>query len=283
MINGFIKVTDTQRQQFRDEGYLIIRNALDDDMIGRLIEAGDRLIATEARFNRYQTSEFYDGFRNCIVMDDAFIPLLTNDVTLPIVIQLLGSNLQLSTSHLIYRHPDPLGTSATVRRPGWHRDGGRTQLDLGLGNYPRLGLKCAFYLTDLSEPNSGVTMLAPGSNQLKERIEIADGETDPEDALEPLLNPGDCVIFEYRTWHAGAPNFTDITRKAVMIGYCYRWLKPMDYVKQDAAFVDKLSDIERYLVGEEVDDTLEFQPQGGANPLNVWCEKHGVEQDRLGM
>ncbi len=283
MINGFSKVTDAQRQQFRDEGYLIVRNTLGDDMIGRLIEAGDRLIATEERFNRYQTSDFYDGFRNCITMADAFIPLLTNEVTLPIVIQLLGSNLQLSTSHLIYRHPDPPGTPATVRRPGWHRDGGRTQLDLGQDNYPRLGLKCAFYLTDLSEPNSGVTMLAPGSNQLKERIEIADGETDPSNALEPLLNPGDCVIFEYRTWHAGAPNFTDITRKCVMIGYCYRWLKPMDYVKQDASFINKLGDIERYLVGEEVDETLEFQPQGGANPLHEWCDKHGIEQDRLGQ
>jgi len=283
MLNGFTKLTEEQRQQFRDEGYLIIRNALDGDMISLLIEAGDRLIATDERFNRYQTSEFYDGFRNCMVMDDAFIPLLTNDVTLPLVIQLLGSNLQLSTSHLIYRHPDPPGTPATVRRPGWHRDGGRTQLDLGQGKYPRLGLKCAFYLTDLSEPNSGVTMLAPGSNQLKERIEIADGETDPANALEPLLNPGDCVIFEYRTWHAGAPNFKEITRKCVMIGYCYRWLKPMDYVKQDAAFVNKLSDIERYLVGEEVDDTVEFQPSGGLNPLNEWCEQNGIQQDRLGQ
>ena len=143
-------------------------------------------------------------------------------------------------------------------------------------------LKCAFYLTDLSEPNSGVTMLAPGSNQLTERIEIAMAKPIRQDALEPLLNPGDCVIFEYRTWHAGAPNFTDFTRKCVMIGYCYRWLKPMDYVKQDAAFVDKLSDIERYLVGEEVDSTVEFQPQGGANPLHAWCEEHGVQQDRLG-
>lgn len=283
MINGYTKLTEEQRRQFRDEGYLIVRNALDEVSISRLIEAGDRLIATDERLNRYQTSEFYDGFRNCIVMDDAFIPLLTNSVTLPLVIQLLGSNLQLSTSHLIYRHPDLPGTPDTVRRPGWHRDGGRTQLDLGQGNYPRLGLKCAFYLTDLSEPKSGVTLLAAGSNRLKERIEIPEGETDPATAIEPLLNPGDCVIFEYRTWHAGAPNFTDITRKCVMIGYCYRWLKPMDYVKQDAAFVAKLSDIERYLVGEEVDDTVEFQPQGGANPLNAWCEKHGIEQDRQGL
>ena len=283
MLNGFTKLTDEQRRQFRDEGYLIVRDTLEDDAIGQLVEAGDRLLAGDARQNRYATSAYYDGYRNCISMADAYIPLLTNSVTLPLVIQLLGSNLQLSTSHLIHRHPDPPGTPDSIRRPGWHRDGGRTQLDLGQGKYPRLGLKCAFYLTDLSEPNSGVTMLAPGSNQLSERIEIPEGETDPANAIEPLLNPGDCVIFEYRTWHAGAPNFTDRTRKAVMIGYCYRWLKPMDYVKQDASFVEKLSHIERYLVGEEVDDTLEFQPQGGANPLNEWCEKHGVEPDRHGM
>ena len=282
MINGFTKLSDEQRRQFRDEGYLIVRNALNEDSISPLIEAGDRIIATDERFNRYQTSEYYDGFRNCIVMDDAFIPLLTNTVTLPLVIQLLGSNLQLSTSHLIYRHPDPPGTPDSVRRPGWHRDGGRTQRDLGEDNYPRLGLKCAFYLTDLSQPRSGATLLAAGSNQLKERIEIPEGETDPATVIEPLLNPGDCVIFEYRTWHAGAPNFRDITRKCIMIGYCYRWLKALDFVKQDASFVKKLSEIERYLVGEEVDDTLEFQPEGGVNPLNEWCEKHGIEPDRLG-
>ena len=282
-MQGFTKLTDDQRQQFRDQGYLIVRNVLEDDLISRLIDAGDRLLAAGERYNRFQTSEFYDGYRNCITMDDAFIPLLTNEVTLPLVIQLLGSNLQLSTSHLIHRHPDPSGTPVTVRRPGWHRDNGRTSSDLGAANYPRIGLKCAFYLTDLSEPNSGVTMLSPGSNQLTERIEIPEGKTDPANAIEPLLKPGDCVIFEYRTWHAGAPNFTDITRKAVMIGYGYRWLKPMDYVKQQLEFVEKLTDIEKYLVGDEIDDTLEFQPSGGLNPLNEWCAAYGVEQDRLGM
>ena len=101
-------------------------------------------------------------------------------------------------------------------------------------------------------------MLAPGSNLLTARIDIPEGATDPANAIEPLLNPGDCVIFEYRTWHAGAPNFSALTRKAVMIGYCYRWLKPMDYVRQEQSFLEKLSGIEKYLVGEEVDDTLEF-------------------------
>ncbi len=281
-MQGFSKLTKGQRRQFHEEGYLIIRNALDEASISRLIEAGDRIIATDERFNRYQTSAYYDGFRNCITMDDAFIPLLTQASTLPLVLQLLGANLQLSTSHLIYRHPDPAGTADSIRRPGWHRDGGGISGDLGAANFPRLGLKCAFYLTDLSEPNSGVTMLAPGSNQLSERIDIPEGETDPVNALEPLLNPGDCVIFEYRTWHAGAPNFTARTRKAVMIGYCYRWLKPMDFVRQDEAFLEKLTEIEKYLAGEEVDDTKEFQPGGGYNPLKAWCREYGVEPVRQG-
>ena len=282
-MQGFTKLSEDQRRQFRDDGYLIAGNALNEDMISRLIEAGDRVIASEERLNRYTThGGIYDGYRNCVTMDDAFIPLLTNEVALPLVIQLLGSNLQLSTSHLIYRHPDPPGTPDSARKPGWHRDNGRTQLDLGQDNYPRIGLKCAFYLTDLSQPQSGVTMLSPGSNQLSERVEIGAGKADPENAIEPLLNPGDCVIFEYRTWHAGAPNFTDITRKAIMIGYAYRWLKPMDYVKQQPDFVEKLTDVEKYLVGEEIDGTLEFQPQGGLNPLNEWCERHGVLPDRHG-
>ena len=93
-MQGFTELTEEQRQQFRDEGYLIVRNVLDDVSISRLIEAGDRIIAKEDRFNRFQTNGgLYDGYRNCITMDDAFIPLLTNGkVTLPLVIQLLGSN-----------------------------------------------------------------------------------------------------------------------------------------------------------------------------------------------
>ena len=39
--------------------------------------------------------------------------------------------------------------------------------DLGDQHIPRHSLKVAYYLTDLSEPNSGVTMMAAGSNQLK--------------------------------------------------------------------------------------------------------------------
>jgi ectoine hydroxylase len=280
---SFTPLTNEQRRQFDEEGYLIIRNVLDSDTIEQLIEAGDRLIATDNRENRQQdVPGLYDGFRNVLSMDAAFTPLVTHPVTLPIIIQLLGANLQVSTSHLIYRWADPPGTDPKRRLPGWHRDNGRTRLDLGEHAYPRMGLKAAYYLTDLSEPNSGVTLMAPGSHLLREPLYIPPGQADPDNVAEPLLNPGDCVIFEYRTWHAGGANLRGLTRKAVMIGYHYRWLKPMDYLQQPPHVLEQMDVLQRFLVGERVDDGVEFMPNGSWNPLVDWCEQHGVLADRLG-
>ena len=277
----YVPIAEEQLKQFDDEGYLIIRQAIDSETVSRLIEAGDRLIASDRIENRQRRDEGrYDGFRNCITMDDAFVPLLTHPVILPLVIQLLGANLQLMTSHLIYKSPELPGTPATRRSPGWHRDYLQAMQDLGHYSIPRLELKCAYHLTDLSEPNSGVTMVAPGSNQLKEPMPIPEGQVDPVNVLEPLLQPGDCLIFENRTWHAGAANLSDHIRKVIMIGYGYRWVMPMDFRKQEAEFVARLNPLEQFLVGEPFDDIKTFRPAGGANPLRDWCEQHNVPTAR---
>ena len=266
-----------QLNQFDQQGYLIVRNALDGATISRLIEVSDRLIASDIKVNRQRKPDgLYDGFRNSVTLEDAYIPLMTHPTILPIVVQLLGANLHLMTSHLIYKHPDPAGTPASHRTPGWHRDYAQAMHDLGHYTIPRIELKCAYYFTDLSEPNTGVTLVAPGSNRLKERIEIPAGQADPANTVEPLINPGDCLIFENRTWHAGAANLSSWIRKGIMIGYGYRWVMPMDFRKQEAGFVEKLTPLERYLVGEQWDDELGFQPDGGGNPLKDWCKQHSL-------
>ena len=268
----FVQITPEQKKQFDDEGYLIIRGALDEEMVSSLTEAGDRLVATDRTQNRQRRpGGLYDGFRNCVSMDEAFLPLITNPKTFSIVAQLLSPYLSLLTSHLIYRYPDPPGSPDTERLPGWHRDHYMSMRDLGDQHIPRHSLKVAYYLTDLSEANSGVTMMAAGSNQLKERIEIPEGQVDPATKVEPMLNPGDCVFFENRTWHAGAANLTKRVRKAVMVGYSYDWVSPTDYRRQSPELVEKLTPIERYLVGEPVDDNPAFDFTGGANPIADWC------------
>jgi len=264
-----------QLAHFDQQGYLVVRNALDSNTISTLIEASDRLIASDRQVNRQRTANgLYDGFRNSVTLDDAYLPLMTHPTILPIVVQLLGANLHLMTSHLIYKHPDPAGTPSTHRTPGWHRDYAQAMHDLGHYSIPRIELKCAYYFTDLSEPNSGATLVSPGSNHLQAPIQIPAGQVDPANTVEPLLNPGDCLIFENRTWHAGATNLSGWIRKGIMIGYGYRWVMPMDFRKQDAAFVERLTPLQRYLVGEQWDDEVNFQPNGGANPLKAWCQEN---------
>ncbi|MCY3865049.1 MAG: phytanoyl-CoA dioxygenase family protein [Chloroflexi bacterium] len=276
----FVKITPEQKRQFDEEGYLIMREAIDSETVSALIEAGDRLIASDRQLNRQRRpGGKYDGFRNCVSMDEAFRPLITNPKVFSIVAQLLSPYLSLLTSHLIYRAPDPPGSPDTERLPGWHRDHYMSMRDLGDQHIPRHSLKVAYYLTDLSEPNTGVTMVAARSNQLKERIEIPEGQVDPASKVEPLLNPGDAVFFENRTWHAGAANLTDRTRKAVMIGYSYDWITPTDYRQQAPELVEKLSPMERYLVGEPADDNPHFDFTGGYNPIAEWCAENEYQHN----
>ena len=260
---------------FNSQGYLIMRNVLDQPAIDQLIQAGDWLINSKKRKNR-QLSQIkrYDSFRNCITLDEIFIPLLTHHKILSAVVQLLGAHLQLMTSQLIYKSPDPQQTLVTARSPGWHRDyASATKI---LGNLvPRILLKCAFYLTDLSAPNSGATMIAPGSNHLLDNIVIPTGDADPVGAIEPSLQAGDCLLFENRTWHAAAANLSDRTRKVVIFGYGYRWVMPMDYRTQQVSFLAKLNQLEKYLVGEPYQKTPEYRPGGGDSPLADWCEQYG--------
>ena len=77
-------LSDEDIRQFDDKGYLIVRNVLDSDTINELIEVSDQLMASDRRENRQHNSNgLYDSFRNCISIDDAFIPLLTQKTILP--------------------------------------------------------------------------------------------------------------------------------------------------------------------------------------------------------
>lgn len=273
----FTPLDGEQKRQFDEQGYLIVRGALNEAEIACLIAAGDRLIASDATESRQKMSGTYDGFRNCIGMDEAFLPLLTHPNTMPLIAQLLGPNLHLVTSHLIYKMPNPAGTPSTLRQPNWHRDIAGTPEDLGHASVPRMEMKCAFYLTDLSEPSSGVTLFAPGSNHLKERIVIPEGQSDPDGAVEPLLRAGDAVFFENRTWHAGSANLTDRVAKMVMFGYGYLWLKEFDYIAQSPQLLAQTDDIGRQLLGGLKDPEGRFVPGGIATPLREWCKANGVQ------
>lgn len=274
----FTPLTPEQRAQFENDGYLIVRNVLDRPMIDRLIAAGDRLIGSDNQENRQRTPDgLYDSFRNCVVMDDAFLPLLTHPKVIPLVVQIMGPNLWLFTTHLIYKHPDPAGTPTTKREPGWHRDIAGVDADLGHAGAPMLDIKTAFYLTDAIEPNSGATLVAPGTHKLTTRPKTPPGRVDPEGAVEPSMRAGDCLLFENRTWHAAGANLSGRTRKVVMVGLTYRWLRPADFMVQPDSLLEKACPIGQQFLGGLKDPNGHFIPGGNNKPLTDWWKANGLK------
>ena len=86
---------EADRDHFDRQGFLIVRQALDETTVARLIEAGDRLLASDLRTGRQQAAHGRtDGFRNTIALDDAFIPLIDHPQILPTVVQLLGAPIR---------------------------------------------------------------------------------------------------------------------------------------------------------------------------------------------
>ena len=263
----FVRLTEEQRCSFDENGYLIIREALDAPMLQQVLETADHMVA-----QRYRESGGRRTSLTNVIAEEGFIPLLTWHRTVPLVVQLLSHNIRLSKSHLIYKYHDPVEIDEDRY---WHRDIQNSHEDLGPAGNTRLQIKIAYHLTDAMESRSGNTWLSPGSNNLTRPLEIPEGRFDPENAIEPKLRAGDAFLFENRTFHRAGKNRTDRTRKVVMFGYSYAWLSPNDVITQPEEVTERIKDpIGRQLLGA----LRRPNSQIDSRPLREWCGQHGVRR-----
>jgi len=222
----FAVMTDDQRQELRSTGLLRIPAALPPGDVQRLAAALDRVYAEECAAGHAEIGgpmHLLGG----IGRDDAFLDLLDHPAVFPIIWGELGWNLYVYQCHL-----DVTPRRARPRAGrfwGWHQDGGRQNLDLDSDPRPRLSLKVAFWLSDLSEARRGNMLVIPGSherNRLPRPPETHSYE--PEGAMPVLASVGDALIFDRRLWHSRSDNLSTVTRKAIFLAYTYRWIRPRD-------------------------------------------------------
>ncbi|NRA37125.1 MAG: phytanoyl-CoA dioxygenase family protein [Planctomycetes bacterium] len=273
-------LTQQQASDFARDGFLHVPSALDQDMVQKLISAGDRLVASDLQQGRRDNGQS-DGFRNFIALEPCVLDLLCNPLTLPLVVQIMGPSLQLHTSDLIWKYPDPIDSDDDCRIPGWHRDIQKMTRDIDYDSMPRFEIKVAYYLTDCPDESFGQTRVAAGSHRWRSEWQQKDGQIDPDSCRIPILKSGDALLFENRCLHAGGPNKSDQIRKTLMMGYSHNWMRPDDYDQQSPELLERCDPMQRCLIEQinsNFDELGRFRPCVRETPLETWAYEHGYTQ-----
>jgi hypothetical protein len=73
---------------------------------------------------------------------------------------------------------------------------------------------------------------------------------------------------------SAAANFSDVTRKVLMMGYSYRWMRGLDYSVMPDWLLDECDPIQRQLMGDSADIKGYWQPTQKDVPLKTFLETH---------
>ena len=279
-------LTEEERRQFDESGFLILENALPPSLIDKLIPVVDRLDAESGFVPGEDTSRFR-VVPDFVGRDDIFLELLDWHRTFPKVWGILGWHIQLYLSHVSVT--PSVGDAAADERLVWHQDSTRLNLDLESDPRPRISLKVGYILTDTTEPDRGNLNVIPGSH-LRNRLPIADpdhadplpgfvddGVSDPDGALPICVPAGTAVLFDRRLWHAAGINRSGITRRALFYGYSYRWLRPRDNMTVDHV-MDRCDPIRQQLLGKSTGGLGYTSPKDEDVPLRTWIREHVGEE-----
>ncbi|MDP6052141.1 MAG: phytanoyl-CoA dioxygenase family protein [Candidatus Latescibacteria bacterium] len=300
-----IAMTGQQERDFEDKGFIILEDFLHQDELDRLLTAICE-VADNIRQAKGLPPDAPFAVRNALAHHEAFLDLIDHPRILPLVVDAIGWNIQIRTTHLDYRPPYPKGQiesgkldikngpdhKGNYRNTVWHPDLAgdyifeAPSLD---GRLPFMEVKVFYVLSDQSASNSGNLWLAPGTHKrTPQALRDVGGKVDPSDSIELKLPPGAAVLWRTATWHCVGPNLSDKTRKVLHVGYHYRWLRPTDYMQQDPDLIARSSPIRRQLLGalapgsDPMGDDPEFHPASAYwlaqneddVPLRAWAEAH---------
>ena len=215
-------MTARQREEFERNGYLVVRGALSAGEVEFYAGELDRVYRAEQAAGRVAPGAAMHKM-SAVAACPAMVRLIDHPNTFPLVWSVLGWNIHIYHSHLDV-HP-PIRSPKPYRFE-WHQDGGRQNREIETSPRPRLSVKIAYWLSDVSVPGRGNFKVVPGSH-VRNRIEGPPRRDvqwpEPEGAVEVCADPGDAVFFDRRLWHTRTDNYSEVTRKGVFFAYSHRW------------------------------------------------------------
>ncbi|GII28287.1 phytanoyl-CoA dioxygenase family protein [Planotetraspora mira] len=251
VIDTWTPMTAAEREQFEQDGYLVIPGALSSEEVDHYQGAIQRAYMHSPEGAAGVALHQLSAATHCSELTG----LLDHPAVFPYVWSLLGWNVHVYHSHFdvhpMLRKPRPF-------RWEWHQDGGRQNREIEVNPRPRLSVKLAFWLSDVSRPGRGNLTVLPGSHKTDwlpgpPRRDLSHPR--PAGAVEVTVNPGDVLLFDRRLWHARSDNYSDFTRMVAFFGYTYRWITIRDEVADlpRQNWFDTLNPIQRQLLGHAGD------------------------------
>jgi ectoine hydroxylase-related dioxygenase (phytanoyl-CoA dioxygenase family) len=283
-------------EAFHRDGYLIVENALDASERVALLDAIDGATEFAMKTHRVEPGDRF-LLLDILGLDNRFYELIDHRATFPKIWDILGWNVQLYHTHLCVAPPLP-GSAAGYRQHylqafdpdlsrveahasataawRWHRDSGQVNEDLGPLPHPRISVKVAYFLTDVSGANDGNLYVLRGSHAdtAPRDLSRAHGRM-LEDAVPVRVPAGAAVLFDRRIVHSASPNSGQNTRKVLFYGYSFRWFRPRDNFTV-GQLADEPSSIRRQLLGWARGSYGYSSPAPEDVPLRQWLRDHGA-------
>lgn len=249
-------------QQFNENGYLILPGILTEEKVKRLNAAVDRIVAEEPESLAY-------NIYNSIERDEEIASLIDEPTLLPLMVNLLGYNIQLHISHLTIRKPNRNDVKTETHSfINWHQDGPGPHFPKQNGITSTYYIKIGYILSDMSQPDRGNTKIVPGSHNKPFKPESHDVDGSVAGEIQVCGKPGDVFIFPQNLWHAGAPNRSDFTRRQLFLGYSPIWIRPIDYRTASDRLLENASPYRKQLLGVIDENPFNYYvPQESMVPL----------------
>jgi len=253
-------MTAAEREQFERDGYLLIPGALNGNEVDFYRSALDRSYVDAVASGEIAEGDALHQLSAVTSCPD-LLGLIDHPSGFKYIWSILGWNVHVYHSHLdvhptIHNQPKPWWH--------WHQDGGRQNREIEVSPRPRMSLKLAYWLSDVSETGRGNLTIVPRSHTVDWLPGPPKRDVEwplPEGAMQVTARPGDGLLFDRRIWHARSNNFSEITRKVVFLGYTYRWVAVRDEVAHLSReeWFEKATPVQRQLLGHAGDGTGDHQ------------------------
>ncbi len=236
--NGFAPqfpaMTPAQRYHLEVNGYVIVKNMLTRDEVGRFYEALQKLkrefFTSDDPWNTTIRNCGINGqqfkwagprvqFSNYLATDPLFMDYVAHPRIVGMAQEMVGSQVRVESTPAYINSRNPDVDPIKAARPGWHT--------MRYGSYTENGLfHCSLInaltnLTDLG-PDDGGTIVIAGSHKITcaEEHVVDAAREDPALVHQVVAPAGSTLVFYETLLHAAGPVRSDKERVVMVARYC---------------------------------------------------------------